>query len=988
MRGRTPWRCWRSLIPLLLLAPLVPAFGDDAESVDYNRDVRPILAANCYACHGPDAAQRKAGLRFDEREGALATLRRGRRAIVPSEPERSEMIRRVSASDEEERMPPPETGKRLTPAEIEVLRRWIEQGAAWSRHWAYVTPERPPLPEVRDRAWSRTAVDRFVLARLEREGLEPSPDADRVTLIRRLSLDLLGLPPEPGEIDAFLADEADDAYARMIERILGSPHYGERMAIYWLDLVRFADTRGYHSDNPRNVSPYRDYVIDAFNENRPFDQFTVEQLAGDLLPDASIWQRVASCYNKLNQTTEEGGAQAREYEAKNSSDRVRNVSVVWMGATLGCAECHEHKFDPYEADDFYEMAAFFADIQESAIMDRDQGIPVPTRELENELAALDARIAAMKLELERPQAGLAAAIASDQAEWERSVDRSPSPRLGAWHSIGPFRAATGAEAFTTAYAPEREIDLAAAPDGLRWRERADWKDGAVHALEGENSATYLFRTIDVDSDATLDVSLGSDDGIRVWINDELVLSKEVYRGVAPDQERVTLPLRAGANRLLMKIVNGGGAHGFYFRPLAGPELPGEVRAAIAVPAADRTDDQRGVIAAHYRSIAPRLAPSRAELADLEKRRADVEKSFRRCLVSVSGPPRTVRVLPRGNWMDTSGKVVEPAIPSFLGELDTGDRRATRLDLARWLVAPDNPLTARVFVNRLWMLFFGSGISKRLDDLGAMGEPPVHPKLLDWLAVEFVESGWDVKRMVRQMVLSSTYRQSSVPTAEALRRDPYNRLLARQSRWRLDAEMVRDGALAISGLLSRKMGGPSVKPYQPAGYWVHLNFPKRKWVADKGEDAFRRGLYTWWQRSFLHPGMIAFDAPSREECTAERPRSNIPQQALVLLNDPTYVEAARVFALQIVEGDGTDDRERIRRAFRRATSRAPRDDEVDVLLDLLEAHRESYASDPQAAAALLGVGATPAPASVQAARLAAWTSVARAILNLHETVTRN
>ncbi|HLU47939.1 MAG TPA: DUF1549 and DUF1553 domain-containing protein, partial [Planctomycetota bacterium] len=598
----------------------------------------------------------------------------------------------------------------------------------------------------------------------------------------------------------------------------------------------------------RNVSPYRDWVIRSFNENMPFDRFTIAQLAGDLLPEPTLWDRVASGYNKLSQTTEEGGAQAKEYEAKTSADRVRNVSVVWMGATMGCAECHDHKFDPWTMKDFYSLAAFFADIEEPAIMDRDRGIPVPvTSAQESELRALDLRIESLRDRLASPPPEVAKTLGEARIAWETEV-------------------------------------------------------------------------------------------------------------------------RAGSS--------GGGD--------APPE---EIRTILAKAEVDRSDAERRKLDEHWLAIAPPLAAVREELAAAEKEREKLVASLPRCLVAKSGAPRTVRILPRGNWMDDTGEVVEPAVPAYFGRLDV-EGRPTRLDLARWLVSTENPLTARVLVNRLWKLFFGAGISRGLEDLGAMGEPPSHPDLLDWLAVELVESGWDVKHMVRLMVLSSTYRQSSAGRADLASRDPYNRLLARQSRWRLDAELVRDNALAVSGLLSREIGGPSVFPYQPPGYWVNLNFPKREWKNDSGDNQWRRGLYTWWQRSFLHPSLLAFDAPSREECVAERPRSNIPQQALVLLNDPTYVEAARVFATRILADGGDTDETRIRWGFRRATSRKPEANEVAILADLLERHRASWAADPEGASELLAVGQATKPDGAEAIEVAAWTSIARVLLNLHETITRN
>ncbi|MCZ6795021.1 MAG: DUF1549 domain-containing protein, partial [Planctomycetota bacterium] len=662
--------------------------GETTPKIDYGRDVRPILAANCYACHGPDPKQRQARLRLDQKESALRKARGRRPAIIPGKPARSLLIRRITHEDEDERMPPADSGKKLTAKDIETLRRWIAEGAEWSDHWAYILPRRPPLPQVEREEWPRTPVDRFILARLEREGLAPSPAADRVTLLRRLSFDLVGLPSAPQEVAAFLADESREAYERQVNRLLDSPHYGERMAIFWLDLVRFADTRGYHSDNPRNVSPYRDYVIRAFNDNLPFDRFTIEQLAGDLLPDAGLWQRVASCYNKLNQSTEEGGAQAKEYEAITAADRVRHVSVIWMGATLGCAQCHEHKFDPYKARDFYSMAAFFADIREKAILDKDAGIPVPTEEEAAALRVLDEGIAALKRTFDSPGPELTAELAKAQAEWERKAVEQTTPGFGPWYAIGPFFAGNAKEAFTTAYAPEKEIDLEKSyEDGkLEWRKEEGWVDGKVHTLRGGNAATYLYRTIDVEDDTSLKLSLGSDDTIQVWINGDSVLSKEVYRGVAPDQEMVTLPLRKGTNRLLLKITNGSGGYGFYFRPVDAGGAPGDIRKTLEVPVEKRTEEQRASLAAHYRSIAPQLAAIRAKLKKSEKERVAFEKRLARCLVSVPDTPRVVRILPRGNWLDESGPVVQPSPPQFVSQTQVKKGRATRLDLAKWMMA--------------------------------------------------------------------------------------------------------------------------------------------------------------------------------------------------------------------------------------------------------------------------------------------------------------
>jgi mono/diheme cytochrome c family protein len=795
----------------LFLTARDPAAGEAPlpAVVEYNRDIRPILSDNCYACHGPDKNARKAELRLDD-EAEAKKDRGGYHAIVPNKPDDSELIWRLTVAEEHERMPPRKFGKRLTERQVALLKNWIAQGAKWEKHWSLIPPNRAPLPVhagTRVSPFLRNPIDHFILARLEQESLPPSPLADPRTLIRRLHFDLIGLPPRPEDVDAFVADPSDAAYERVVDRLLASPHYGERMATYWLDLVRYADSIGYHSDNPRNVSPYRDYVIRAFNENKRFDQFTKEQLAGDLLPNATLWQRVASGYNRLLQTTEEGGAQPKEYQAKYMADRVRNVGSVWLGLTMGCCECHDHKFDPFKMRDFYSLQALFADVQEAPVGRREPGMLVPTEKQAAELKRVE---------------GLAS----------QSLEKLQQPK--------------------------RELTPVA-----------------------------LFARLPV-----------------VWAD-----------------------------------------------------------------------------------------PVFAEFVKHEKAKTSLTNNIPRALVSVSGPPRDIRILPRGNWLDDSGEVVQPAFPGVLWRApdvspgSASKQRLTRLDLANWLVSRDHPLTARVFVNRQWKLYFGHGLARSLEDFGAQGEWPTHPDLLDWLAVEFMDSGWNVKHMIKLMVMSGTYRQSSITDKKTVERDPGNRLLARQSRFRLDAEVVRDNALAISGLLSSHIGGDSVKPYQPPGYWAYLNFPTREWQNDTGDKLYRRTLYTHWQRTFLHPSLLAFDAPTREECTCERPRSNIPQQALVLLNDPIYVEAARVFAERIMKEGGQDAESRIRFVYRRALQRAAKPEEVKLLHELQAKHLAQYQADKGAAAALLNVGAHAAPADIDAAELAAWTSVARVILNLHEGITR-
>ncbi len=798
---------------------VIPSAGLSAENqpIDFSRDIRPILSRNCFACHGPDEHDRQAGLRLDDRDAAVAELDSGLRAILPGDPAASELVARIRESDPELLMPPPESHHILSESDKQLLERWIADGAVYAPHWAYVPPQAWPTPEPTDSDWPQSWIDAFVLMRLEQEGLPPSVDADPVTLIRRLHLDLTGLPPASAAVDAFLADASPAAFDDAVDQLLASPRHAERMASWWLDLVRYADTVGYHGDQTHNASPYRDWVIHAFLENLPFDRFTLLQLAGDLIepaegehPDDLV---LASAYHRLLQTSHEGGIQVNEYRAIYQADRVRNVSEVWLGATLGCSQCHDHKYDPFTARDFYAMGAFFADIDDERHM--------------------------------------------GNAGFGGGTNTLPTTRLPERPVVGPFE----------------RID-------------AQRLDAEIAQLERQLAA-----------------------------------------------------------------------------------LPGQRDAADS----EETDEAAALQARLEALTAPRKSLARAVM---------VTESLE--------SPREVRVLPRGNWMDETGEVVEPAVPAFLGRL-AADGRAGRDDLARWLVTPTveggiGELTARVVVNRLWALFFGEGLCRSSEDFGGQGEPPDHPELLDRLAVELVASGWDVRSLIRQIVTSRSYRQSSEASAELLARDPDNRLLARQGRWRLPAEHVRDTALFAGGLLVEQLGGPSVRPYQPAGYYQHLNFPKRTYEADTDRQQWRRGLYVHWQRMFLHPQMAAFDAPTREECTARRLPSNTPTQALVLLNDPTFVEAARGLAERAVLAVA-DDGERIVFLWREAVSRRPDATERSLLEQLLARRRREYAAQPEAAEALLGVGHAPRQGDTSSEELAAWTAVARSVLNLQEAIAR-
>jgi hypothetical protein len=952
-----------------------------ADDVDFNRDILPILSDKCFACHGPDEATREAELRLDDEDSAFA--KRDEPTIVRGKPEQSALVQRILSTDDDQ-MPPQDVKKQLSAKEKELLTQWVAQGAKWAKHWAYVLPQKFDPPQVPAGSNVVNAVDHFVQSRLQQAGLTPAAAADEVTLVRRLHFDLIGLPPQPKVVEAYVASKDPQKYEKLVDTLLSSKHFGERLAIYWLDVVRYADSNGYHSDEARQIAPYRDYVIESFNENKPYDQFVIEQLAGDLLPEPTMEQRVASGFNMLLQTTNEGGAQEKEYLAKYVADRVRNTSQIFLGSTMGCCECHNHKYDPFTMRDFYSLGAFFADIQERG-RGNPPAYPVINDEAKSKLANIDARLGELRKTAQTQTDELTAA----QVAWEDEVAAKldTAAEFSPWQMIGPFKAASFDEAHDKQFGPEKGVDLKKRIAGKNWKAAPQFVDGQVHNLSGDNSATYLYRTVKVATATKLKLSLGSDDSLIVWLNGEKIHENRVQRGVEPNQDAIDASLKAGENQLLLKVANGTGGYGFFFSAES-IGIPPEIVTILKVARDQRNAAQAGKLAAHFRSITPLLQPVRDEIAKLEQQRKQTMDSLPRTLMTKAGNPREIRVLARGNWLDDSGDVVQPAIPEFLGAVETPDRRSNRLDLATWIVKRDNPLTARTFVNRLWKLYFGQGLATPLDDLGRQGTLPTHPKLLDWLAVEFMDSGWNIKHTIRLLVTSATYRQTSVASGDLQQRDPYNKLYARQSRFRLDAELVRDNALAVSGLLVDTVGGRSVYPYQPVGYWRHMNFPRRKWPGDKGEALYRRGLYTWWQRMFLHPSMVAFDAPSREECTVERPRSNIPQQALVLLNDPTYVEAARAFAARIIREGGDTSASRIEWAYRTALSRKPQADEAAVIGSVLKKHLDEYRTAEAEAAQLRQVGEAPAQEGLNAAEHAAWTSVARIILNLHETITRS
>lgn len=1151
-----------------------------ATRVEFSRDIRPILSDNCFACHGPDQAERKAKLRLDTEEGMLAVIE-GRHVVKPGSASESELVRRISTEDHDDLMPPPESGKSLTPQQVALIRQWIDEGAKWELHWAFVKPAKAELPAIQHAAWPRNPIDNFTVAAMERNGLAPSPEADKQTLIRRVTMDLTGLPPALEEIDAYLADNSSEAYEKVVDRLLQSKNYGEHMGRHWLDAARYADSHGYHIDAPRMVWKYREWVINAFNSNKPFDEFTIEQLAGDMLPDATVEQRIGSGFNRCNMSTGEGGAIEEEYRVKYAADRVETAGTIWLGLTVGCAQCHTHKFDPITHKEFYQMAAIFNSIAENA-MDGNAPAPppnlkVPSPEQAAQLADVGAKIADVKRRMDEAGEKLDADQLAWQTKWREKLGATwttlkpaelkaesgatfkdlgdgsylvegeksardayeltfrtgpgrvkafklealtheslagngpgrsdngnfvlsefqvsaapltdparrqpvrladsfadfsqkdypisnaidgktesgwavegqtrhenrlaiilPESPVGypggaeikvtlrfasvfaahaigrvrisvategpgldylapivssPWQVAGPFAADTGKAAFDTDYGPEDKVDLTEtfADGSLAWKARPDLEDGKLHSFEQKIGAVYLYRTIHASEPRDLSLGFGSDDALKVWLNGKLVLDQNVQRGAAPDQNQIGVTLQPGQNELLVKVVNYGGAFAFHHTARnAGGELPRNIAFQLFASASTPDEAQQKLLRNVFReNYSPEWKALTTEMASLGEERKKIDAAVPVTMVSEEmKTPRDTFTLIRGEY-DKRGDKVEPGVPSVLPPLLHEGERATRLDFARWLVDEENPLTSRVTVNRFWQRYFGNGIVKTAEDFGSQGDSPTHPALLDWLAVDFMEKGWNVKQLQRLIVTSATYRQSSKVTPLLLEKDPANKFLARGPRFRADAEVVRDGALAISGLLVGDIGGPSVKPYQPPGLWTEVSYGFREdYVVDKGPGLYRRSLYTYWKRQSPPPGMTTFDAPSREVCSVKRPRTNTPLQALALMNDPQYVEAARAFAVRVLKDGGKDNTSRLVHAFRLATSRFPTEAETRALEGLLAAQREHYAANPEDGAKLQTTGDMPPSESHDPSEMAAWTIVCSTLLNLDATITKS
>jgi hypothetical protein len=1162
--------------------------GHAEGTVQFNRDVLPVLSVNCYPCHGPDANKRKRDIRFDLRDSLFGKTKDGLDIVVPGKPAESELFKRITHPDADERMPRADSKLHLTDQNIQTLKSWIEQGAVWQGHWAFIPPQKPAVPQVSQESWCRNEIDYFILSRLDGAGLRPSEEADKETLIRRASLDLTGLPPTPEEVDAFLADTSETAYEKVVDRLLASPHYGERMSFMWLDAARYADTNGYQRDTIRIMWPWRDWVIQAFNDNMPYDEFAVEQLAGDLLPNATLSQKVATGFNRNHRINGEGGIIPEEYAAEYVADRVSTTSTAFMGLSMGCARCHDHKFDPFSQREFYELFAFFNNVPEEG-KGREVGndkpfIEVPTPEqtarkeglsaglnaLESQLSGPDERLdplqasweqtlgqkfseldwqiidaatmsskngavlekqsdnsilasgpnpdqevysvtfeapralGAIKLEVftdpSFPETGpgrgpngnvvlsgfeveRARASAPDHVEPIRITDalsdyaqkdgsysirnaidgdpntgwatgslekrenrtaifvldsaatiepgdritvrlrhespnamhsigrfrlsQSPSrdvakwtrQELGPWHYLGPLKVEGQPNTFLgTVLPPEEGYDEKRAyGDGtLRWVEKADWADGQVIAFDTKDrSLHYIHRTVRVDVSTSLTLSLGSNDALKVWVDGQERLENNTGRTAAPDQEKLTVFLEEGRHDLLIKIANFGGETGYYFR-LVDDEGQGllAMMGLLATPAAQRSPESQQRLTTLFRERDSLWRAKKEEASGVRSELDALTKTIVTTMVMEEmQTPRDTYRLVRGVYdkPDTSEKLA-PSTPASLGEMDESLPK-NRLGFARWLVDPKHPLTARVRVNHYWQMYFGRGIVKTSEDFGTQGVPPTHPELLDWLAVNFVESGWDVKAMQKKIVMSATYRQNSKTTKEQLEKDPANLLLSHMPRVRLGAEIVRDQALAASGLLSPQVGGPSVKPYQPGDLWSALTFQNMDeydtnfYVQDKGDKLYRRGLYTFWKRTILPPHMQIFNAAGREMCSMRQENTNTPMQALAILNDPTFVEAARFLGQRMIREGGERSSDRVRYGFKLLLAQEPNQRKEQVLLGALNDYQSHFIHHQEDANKLLGVGDSKPNADIPESELAAYTMLASVLLNMDEAITR-
>ena len=984
----------RAVLSLTIATGALGMFVTSANaSVSFSRDIRSILSDHCVQCHGPDEQTREADLRLDQQSGLFGNGETPG-VVIPGNPDASELLKRIFTDDADDLMPPPETKKPLSAAQKELLRQWVAEGASYEDHWAFTKPVSPAVPPVDNHTFYQNPIDAFTAAKMAGMGLEPSPEADRRTLIRRVYFDLTGLPPTPEAVDAFVNNPSPHAYEELVDELLTSERYGERMALAWMDAARYGDSSVFHADGVRYMWPWRDWVIGAYNNNMPFDQFTVEQLAGDLIQGASVSQKVASGFNRNHGTTDEGGAIAEEYRVEYIVDRVKTTSNVWLGLSMECGQCHDHKYDPISQKEYYEFYAYFNVGSDPGMQSRNGNtaplVRIPSDTQETRLRAMDAQLSAIRRSLKEsePEQDVIDGWVTSQS----SVKPKTRPELGDWYAAGPFTADNPNQAFNRKFGPEgtAAIDLEAEFGGKSWTRRDDKDNTPVDLGLPGNSAIYLYRQVTSDQKARWAASLGSDDAIKVFLNGAEVFANNTSRGVAPNQDLAQLDFEAGINHLLIKIVNGGGGSGYFF-DLRESGLPSEITELIAIKKDQRSEDQNAKLRSYYlENVWEEGRELRQKITSLESdRKALNDAVITSMIMGDQESPRMTYILDRGHYgSPRKDQEILPGVPAALSPLPEG-APSNRLGLAQWLVGDNHPLTARVAVNRYWMMFFGEGIVSTVADFGTRGATPTNQELLDWLAVDFMQSGWNVKRAIRQILTSGTYRQSSRTSLRHLEIDPENRYLSRSPRFRLQGEFIRDNALALSGLLNDKVGGPSVNPYQPPRIWNEVSldgglFYKR----DDGEKLYRRSMYTYWKRSAPNPSMVTFDAPTREKCVIQRQRTNTPLQALVTMNDITFVESARVWAQNILTSmPDASFEERLDHIFTAATSRPADAIRTRLLKRLYDSQLEHFRNNPDLAAELSKAGEYIKPDALDPAEHAALTLVTSAVLNLDEVLTR-
>lgn len=1038
-------------VSLGLIVLLLQGYATAQDEIRFDRDIRPILSDKCYHCHGPDEQHREADLRLDLESAAMET------AITPGDADHSELVARIRSNDPDMVMPPPDSNKTLDVREKELLENWIAQGAAWTNHWSFVPPQTTSSPgNLQNKAWCRNPIDDFIMSAMEQGGLTPTREANKSTLIRRLSYDLTGLPPNLVEVDAFLEDTSPDAYEKVVDRLLASKHFGERMAAMWLDAARYGDTSVYHADGPRDMWAWRDTVIKAYNDNMPFDQFSTAQIAGDLLPDATLEERILSGFNRNNGTTDEGGAIAEEYRVEYAVDRVKTTSTVWLGLTMECAQCHDHKYDPISQEDYYRFFAFFNVSQDQGMQTRNGNaeplLPIPNPENERKLPVIQSQIESLKVQqaeiaisleadfqtwteaealqvAQRPSVGEDALLhvqfeegkgkslkdtASDirgslkgKAKWAATpmgqgivLDGSNFVDLGqvanfertdAFSYGGWLKPNSGIGALVAKMddgAAYRGFDLLVGTGPISVHLIHDWPGNAIKVTTKKKLSAGTWYHVMVTYDGSSQAS-----GVSIYVNGE-IWEWEI------EQDHLSSTIQTEKSLLVGSRHPGSRFNGtvdevqIFERRLNAEEVTAlasesSISGILVLNPEERTNDQVATLREHFLiSQSEPYLKLGTEISNLEKRLEELSQPLTTVMVMADmQQPRETFVLNRGAYDSPTDVKVEPGTIAALPPMHD-DMPRNRLGLARWMFSAEQPLTARVAVNRYWQMLFGVGLVSTVEDFGAQGEYPSHPELLDWLANDFRENGWNIKRTLKQIVMSATYRQDASASPADYSQDPSNRSLTRGPRFRLQAEFLRDTALELGGLLNKRIGGPGVKPYQPAGLWVEVGLSgKPAFTQDHNDKLYRRSIYTYWKRSAPPPTMVLFDAPTREKCTLRRPRTNTPLQALVVLNDPQFVEAARHFAERILTEPQASKVDRIIWAFRTATSRLPSESEISALLEVLQSATREFTDSPDAALELLSVGESARNPALSPTEHAAWTVVASTILNLDETLTR-